>query len=150
MIPIRNLLSIILMTASGFAIANPMKGIKEVGILIEDLDSSAKICNVTEDYLDAVTRLRLSNSPMKMVSMDKLPDAYIYVQLTVLDNTTDCIASLNISFNKYIRSERAVGNFWRRSELLFFRKSNFQNSVRNAIDNHITEFLGAWLKANPN
>lgn len=150
MISIRNVLSIFLITVAGLAIASPMKGVKEVGILIEELDSSAKACNITEDYLDAAVRIRLSNSRLKMVPMDKLPDAYIYVQLTIIDDKTHCVASLNISFNKYIQSERAAGNFWRRTELLVFRKSNFQNSLRDAIDNHITQFLGAWLKSNQN
>lgn len=150
MISIKKALLIFLIAMPNFVIANPMKGIKEVGIVIEKLDDDAKRCNITEGYLDAAIRVRLSSSSLKVVSMDRMPPAFIYVAITVLDDKDFCIGSVSTSFNKYINSERAIGNFWELTELLNIRRINFQNRVGDVVDRNATQFLGAWLKANQN
>ena len=146
----RFLLITLLLTISNFAIANPMKGVKEVGILIESLDEEAKRCNITESFLEATVRVRLSNSNIKVVSMDRTPFTYIYLNVNILDDKDFCVAAVTLSFNKYIATEKGTGSFWNVTELLSIRKINFQKRLGDSIDNHTKQFIGAWLKANQN
>jgi hypothetical protein len=131
-----------------YAFANPLIGVKEIGILIEELDKNAIACNLSSSYIDASLRIPLSNSKIKIVDIEKIPDTYIYVRLTVIDDKDFCIASVVTSFNKWIVSEKSYGEFWRRSEVISFRKIVFQKTVGDILDSHAKQFIGSWLKEN--
>ena len=150
MITFKKAFLITLLLTSNFSIAEPLKGIKEVGILIESLDDEARRCNISESLLESSLRIRLANSSIKIVSMDKYPNGYLYVNVNILENNDFCIAAVSTSFNKYISSERGTGNFWNTTELLSIRKINIQKRLGDTIDNQAKLFLGAWLKANQN
>lgn len=150
MITLKKAFVITLLLASNFSIAEPLKGVKEVGILIESLDDDARKCNITESLLESSLRIRLANSNLKIVSMDRFPNGYLYVNVNTLDDKDFCIAAVSTSFNKYISSERGTGNFWSSTELLSIRKINISKRIGETIDNQAKLFLGAWLKANQN
>jgi len=147
----RFLLLALFLTTCNFALANTLKGVKEVGILIEDLNDEARKCNITASYLDTAIRVPLSNSSIKIISLEKIPSAgYIYVDVTVIDDKDFCIGSVITTFNKYVHSERDTGKFWTKTGLLSIRKINFQKRLGDELEMHTKEFIGAWLKANQN
>ena len=131
-----------------FSIANPLKGIKEIGILVESLHDDAEKCNVSKNYIESSLRIALSSSTLKIVSTD-IADSYIYVNTNIIYQTKFCVASIETSFEKYAVSERKIGTFWRKSGLLINGNNhNMQKRVGDTTDSHTKQFIGAWLKAN--
>jgi hypothetical protein len=150
MIPVKFFFIALLVTTCNFALANSLKGVKEISILIEPLDEDAKRCNITESFLEATVRVRLSNSNIKVVSMERMPFAFIYLNVDILEDQDFCIAAVTLSFNKYITTEKETGSFWNVTQLLSIRKINVQKRLSDSIDILTKQFLSAWLKANQN
>lgn len=149
MINLQKIFLISLMLSCSQVSANSFKGIKEVGILIENLDEDATKCNMTEDFLDAAVRLPISNSKIRVVDMNKFPSAYIYVKLIIIREQEMCTAYIRVALNKYIPGEN-TGEFWNKDGLLIYRKVNFQQKIGEQLESFTKQLISAWLKANQN
>jgi hypothetical protein len=137
-----------MLTMQNFAYADALKGIKEVGILIENIDEDAIRCNISKDLLDASIRLPLANSKLKVIDIGKIPDNYLYVNINVMDFSNLCVGNIQVSLNKYVTSEEAYGQFWRKTEIMSFRKIEFSRKVGESVEAFTKQFISAWLKAN--
>jgi hypothetical protein len=138
----------ILFITSNFVFADALRGVKEVGIIIAELDEDARKCNVTKDHLDASVRIPLSNSRVRVV---KVATSAMFVTLTVMalsDNS--CVANLNLEFVKYIPSEQMEGEFWSKSSIYIYDKRNFQQIIGERLESFTKQFVSAWLKSNSN
>lgn len=144
------LIFVCFLVTTSFASASALIGVREVGILIEELDKDAAECNITEDLLDASVRIPLSNSRLRIVKMGSVPDSYIYVHTIVLDDKEFCVVSIEVSFMKYISSERDTGEFWARSQVMSLRKLNVSTRVSGNVELMTKQFISAWLKENQN
>lgn len=144
------LIFVCFLVTTSFASAGALKGVREVDILIEELDEDAAECNITEDLLDASVRIALSNSRIRIVKQGSPLDSYIYVVPTVLDDENFCVVNIEVSFKKYISSERDIGAFWTKSQLMSLRKINVSTRVAANVELMTKQFISAWLKANQN
>ncbi len=145
---IKVILILLILIMQNFAYADALKGIKEVGILIENIDEEAIRCNISKDLLDASIRLPIANSKLKIIDIEKIPDNYLYVNINVMDFSNLCVGSIQISLNKYVSSEEAYGQFWRKTEIMSFRKIEFSREVGKSVEAFTKQFISAWLKAN--
>jgi hypothetical protein len=137
-----------LLAVTNFASASALKNVKEIAILIEELDEDASKCEVTEDLLDASVRVPLSNSRIKIGKQPSLSDGYIYVVANVLNDGNFCIVNLSVSFQKYVPSERDTGEFWSKSQIMSLRKINVSKGVATYAELMTKQFISAWLKVN--
>jgi len=139
---------ICLLSSSGFASGQALKGVREVAIVIENLDDDATKCLISKDLLDASVRLPLSNSKIKIVSRELYPNAYVYANVNILTRGDLCIGSIEFSFNKYSNSEKEVGTFWTKETLLSRGKADFSRDVSQIIESYAKQLISAWLQAN--
>jgi hypothetical protein len=139
-----------LLAVTNFASASALIDVREIGILIEQLDEDAFKCEVTEDLLDASVRVPLSNSRIKIGTQTSLSDGYIYVVATVLNDGNFCILNLSVSFQKYVPSERDTGEFWSKGQIMSIRKINVTKNLAATVELMTKQFISAWLKANQN
>ena len=138
---------ICLLSSSGFASGQALKGVREVAILIESLDEDASKCGLSEDLLDAAARLTLSNSKIKVVGLES-GSGYVYTRVTVLNVADICIGHLEVSYHKFATSEKQVGEFWRKGKLISRAKMEFSKVISQDAEAYAKQFLSAWLKAN--
>ncbi len=143
------LISAALVTSS-ILMAGDLRGVKEVGILIEELDLDATKCNLSKDMIDASIRLPLSNSQIRIVKISDLPDSYLYAYFIVIDSGVTCSLYVELSYQKFVNIEKGYGQFWRKNLLLIRNKSSTAKSVSDNLEAFTKQFISAWLQANTN
>lgn len=133
--------------ASSLVSAQALRGVNNVFIVIENLSDNAAKCNITKDMLDASVRIPLSNSKLKITNFAD-SHGYIYVSMGLLQINNFCSGSLRVSFNKFVQSEKEVGEFWNESMIFYTNKNDIRKSVSDDLESFIKQFIAAWLKAN--
>lgn len=145
----KNLLIIFsFLTLAPLAVAQPMQGMRDVGLVIERLDEEAIRCNITTDLIDASVRVLLANSRIRLVRNESALNPYLYVRATVFEASGNCIIAVEMTFNKYVQSERAVGAFWNKGDLMTRRSINSASAVADSIERMTKQFIAAWLREN--
>ena len=135
--------------ASFVASADVLRGVNELKIVINDLNEAALRCTLTNDLIDASIRLPLSNSKIKILKENDSSESILYAYVLSFDSGTMCQVYVELSFLKYIPTEKSYGVFWRKNLILSFRKANVAKSVAEDFESLTKQFVSAWLKANP-
>lgn len=130
--------------------ASSLKGVKEIGIVVETPESEDLRCGITKSILDAAVRVPLSNS--RLVVTERLTRGYIYVNVNSLDLGLQnfCAVRIGLSFNKFITSESQTGRFVNYGTMLVWNKNDMASKASSVLDGFTKEFLAEWLKANSN
>lgn len=148
---LRKLIVVTFALLSSFGVsADVMRGVKEITILVEGLDSDASSCNISTDMIDASVRLPLSNSRIKIVRKEEYPDAYLYAYVMTIDSGAMCRMYVELAYYKFINVEKKYGQFWRKNVLLSNNKATAGKVVADDLEAFTKQFISAWLKANPN
>lgn len=148
---LRKIIIITLALLSSFGVsADVLRGVKEITILVEGLDSDASTCNISKDMIDASVRLPLSNSRIKIVRNEDYPDSYLYAYVMVIDSGSMCRMYVELAYYKFVNFEKKYGQFWRKNVLLSNNKSSAGKVVGDDFEAFTKQFVSAWLKANPN
>lgn len=142
------LIFVCFLATTSFASASALKNVREIAIIIEPLDEDATRCGITNDLLDASIRVPLSNSRIRISKESYVPDSFIYIVTNVLDNRDFCIINIDLSFNKYVPSERDTGQFWSKAEVMSIRKINVNKNIVDSVESMTKQFIAAWLKVN--
>ena len=134
---------------SSFAVsADVLRGVREITILVEKLDEDASKCNLSEDMIDAAIRLPLSNSKIRIVKPEDYPDSYLYAYVIAVDSGVMCRLYVELAYRKYIRTEKAFGQFWRKNLIMSSNKTSVAKTVGDSFEAYAKQFVSAWLKAN--
>lgn len=137
-----------LFLGSSLTWASALKGVREVDLLVENLDSDARSCGVSSDMIDAAIRLPISNTRLKLVQKDG--NGYVYANANIIDLGARCVMNLTLQYNKLSISELQYGVFWSKSSLWIWPKNDTKNQVEKEFDSFARQFIAAWLKANSN
>jgi hypothetical protein len=147
---IRLFLVITIFFISPIVSADALRGVKEITIIVEDLDSEASMCNISKDMLDTSIRLPLSNSKIRVVKLEDNPQSFLYVHVIAIDSGSMCRLYVELSFRKFVIAEKRYGQFWRKNVLLSNSKLSSSKATGEILEDFTKQFIGAWLKANLN
>lgn len=148
---LRKIIITALVLLSSFGVsADVMRGVKEITILVEGLDSDASACNISKDMIDASVRLPLSNSRIKIVKNEDYPDSYLYAYVMTIDSGSMCRMYVELAYFKFVHIEKKYGQFWRKNVLLSNNKASAGKVVADDLEAFTKQFVSAWLKANSN
>jgi hypothetical protein len=139
---------LVILLTSSIVSAQVLRGVGEITILIEDLDRDAIRCNLSKDMIDASIRLPLSNSKIRIVKNDTYPDSYLYANVIAIDAGSTCQIYVELAYQKYVKTEKKYGQFWRKNVLIGATKSNSPKIVGDDLESFTKQFLSAWLVDN--
>lgn len=124
--------------------------VREIRIIIEQLNNESMECGVREDDLEAAARIVLSTSKLR-VGKDVL-SPFLYVQVTVIREGNQCIGSLNMAVNRLVMSSPSRDPFfarvWNSSQVMAFTRNDFSRRLSLAVEADTKRMLGTWLKEN--
>ena len=124
--------------------ASALRGIKEVGILIEVLHEDAVKCGITKGMIDAAIRVPLSNSKLRIT--ERLNSGVVYADVNTILIQNTCAVSLRLSYLKFVASENDSGQFWNRSMLLLHSRHEIVMKTSNQLELYTKEFISEWLR----
>ena len=136
----------LLLSIFSTAHADSLTGVREIDIVIEDLDADARNCGISNDLIDASIRIPISNSKIKLVNSQSSP--YLYANVNAFSQGAYCVLSMRLEFSKYAISEKQVGTFWRKGQVAVWERNNAGRRVANEFESYAKQFIAAWLKAN--
>lgn len=109
---LRKLIVVTLALLSSFGVsADVMRGVKEITILVEGLDSDASSCNISTDMIDASVRLPLSNSRIKIVKNEDYPDSFLNARVMTIDSGSMCRIYVELAYFKFVNVEKNTDSF---------------------------------------
>lgn len=146
---LKRLIAVIFFSLISFScFASALKGVKEVRIIIEELDDTAQKCGITNALLDSSVRLPLSSSRLRVTNAPG--NGYVYARATALELRNSCAVSIRLEFRRYAVSVDDVGTFWSTGGLLVWDKMNMHTRISSDVEQYTKEFIAEWLKANTN
>ena len=136
---------------------DPLKGLSEIDIVVERLESDAEECGIREEALRLAAARPLLDGGIRVV--DKIQSAHIYVIVSVLTTSSGCVASVFVLLQDYVnaplRNKNEVGRdntlvltqtevvYERTGSLLTGPKLNFGDrvmaAVRDQVDSIVTK-----------
>jgi hypothetical protein len=123
-----------------------LTGLPQINILVEDLDSDARACNISSDALDAAARLPLANSRIRVSSS---ATAYLYINVNVISLGSGlCIASITVKVQRFATEFFTLVTVWDKGQILSGRASEFGSRISRNVEDVTKMFIAAWLKEN--
>lgn len=160
-----SLLMLIVLCSSNIATASApdkdtredLKGINYIGVIVMVPNDEIKQFGLTEDNLTALIELKLRQNGIKIRAKNQnSPDCAVLIFDMAIINEEELggiIYSSNLEFYqnvKLVRNNKIVlGCTWNDSSLSFSPRSDFKDSAKSILDDHLNIFLNEFFKANP-
>jgi hypothetical protein len=130
--------------ASDTALA--LRGLQRIEIVVEDVNANAAQCGITRERLDASLRSIVGQSRILLV--DALPDATLYLNVSVL---SDCTARTTMEVFTGVTidktGQRTVATIW--NDGILGRGPDPPGQVDSMIENLTKALVNDWNLANP-
>jgi hypothetical protein len=152
------LLLVLALPVSGFSAeieARPLRGLKRVYVLIENLSPEATAAGLSQDALRTNVELRLRRMGIQVVPKGTKGAGYVYLQLNFMEierDTTYAYGGL-LSMNEaatLVRNkewEPAVIT-WSTGQIGFAGRNRLSEGIGNMLDAMLNAFENDWLAVN--
>jgi hypothetical protein len=129
-----------------------LKGIKAVGVIVENLREEAPK-GLTEQQLQNDVELRLRDAGIPVVPSDQARAPYLYVRVNSmkLPNSPQYVYTIGIELNQAVKIARdsrmlAVAATWDKGGT---GCTSSPQSIRDGVAAYVDKFIAAYLSANP-
>ncbi|HYX72401.1 MAG TPA: hypothetical protein VE732_06495 [Nitrososphaera sp.] len=130
---------------------NSLKGIKSMGVLIENLETDAKELGLSPEQLQTDVEVRLRKAGIAIASMNTDP-GYLYIQISVLRTTCGAMFCISVEFNQNVT---IMATRQKAYDVTTWDSGGLGNAVRDprfirdALGDHIERFINDYLTVNP-
>jgi hypothetical protein len=137
----------------------PFNGLKSVGIYILSLDDDSKKAGFTEEELINSIEIKLRQNGIKGRDINDISESepsFLYLRLNVMyiKKNAHYVYVIDLSFVQPVRLLRnnrvLIAKTWDQNYLGIELPHGFRNTVEVHLDNLLTQFVDAYLEANPN
>ena len=142
---------------AAFADPSPeeLRGVKNVGVMVEDLPAGADRCDVTKTMLESAAR-RVIDSTGLHIAAKQDSDGYLYVNVNVIyaKPIDYCAFSVALRFNTFgdARTRYGEGYFemtlFDRTAVGIFRRYRAAHEIDNVVGQLVKDFVETWSRAN--
>lgn len=149
----------VLAAMPSFAIAQripiELKGVRTLGVVVEDLDKDAENCGITKDLLDSSVRFVIQQTKLRLQDY-VTADGFVYVSANMifLSARNSCVYSLAVQFSTHGQSVTQYGSgdflmtVFERNMVGINERYRTPEQVGKAVEQMVKQFIGAWLRAN--
>ena len=131
-----------------------LKGLKQVGVLIEDLDRDAMAEGLSVEQLKTDVELRLRRSSIKVPDDPATGDAYLYVWVSTLKikDEPNWVYSIDVTLEQDARLVRTdayrSATTWRAGTIGVVGSHQLVAAIRESVGNYVDRFTNDYLAAN--
>lgn len=136
----------------------PFNGLKSVSVFISSLDNETKEAGFTEEGLKNIIELKLRQNLIKVRDINDLSDpelSFLYLRINVMHIEKNEYYVLGIDLCLVqpvciLRNKKIlIAKTWDQNYLGIELPHGFRNTVEVHLDNLLTQFVDAYLEANP-
>jgi hypothetical protein len=132
------------------------KDLKELGIVVEDLDADATNAGLTRDNLDSQTLVAIKRDIPKL-KISETANSYLYIRVTTIADKTGCAINFFISLNRLVNVVGDGGSetgptraaVWDKGILLTGACGHMPSKLHEVINDEVTLFAAEYYKENP-
>jgi hypothetical protein len=136
-----------------------IKGLSELELFIEDLDSASQKCGITESLIRDAFMFPVSSSRLNIVSKASYTRPAFYIRVTTLDprNSSQCITMLEASVINYQlvkldykddEPSRVILRLWEDAQVTNTTRSDHPRLIQRAVEAATKRFVTIWNIAN--
>jgi hypothetical protein len=137
--------------------AQKLQGLKEVRIVVEELDEEAKRAGLTPDKLESIALIALRRDLPSVKVVQTHADDWLYVRVSVIGQATGYVAAVETQLYRSVfivqgdgkLSEWVSAAVWETSSLLTSSAVGTEQMIQNAMNNHLTKLIADYYKQNP-
>jgi hypothetical protein len=132
----------------------PLKGLKSIHLLVEDLNEESQRCGITEPLIHDAFMFPASSSKIN-ISNDRGPT--FYVKVATLFDRLGCFSLLKVEvyINQSVKLNYIDGppafvhvRLWQEERLITSKIEEHGQRIRNNVENSTKNFLTEWNLAN--
>ena len=148
-------LGILVSIVSQISVAQSLRGLKTVTILVEALSQDEADCGVTTDALRTAVEYVLQQSRLRTVNNVGDGQGYLYLQVSALPSSQVCAGSITMSFRTVVQGNTPYGQIqnivevYSKNTVLLGPTGNFGKLVNEQVETLTKMFVVVWAKDNP-
>jgi hypothetical protein len=133
-----------------------LRGITEVGIMVDHLDEDTRTCGITEDLVKSTTELTLKkNIPVTITDVfHSNADVYVRITTNYIEQVDVCLSSVEMEVKKLVslkdgnKTVTGLVTIWSAGNLSSGNRPDYPSWFQENLSKGLTQLSSDWLLQN--